>query len=100
MISRMIRGVVFKSADRVNIFWNEIHCATGTVKNSNIVNDMISEIEIETVFKENVRNITQCAKQAELYVGNTVTWLYREVDLVCELQKKKIKLNKMLKSRK
>ena len=70
------------------------------MKDSSIVNDMINKIEIDTIFQENIDGITQCAKQADLSVGNTVAWLYREVDAICEIQKKRIKPDKKIESRK
>ena len=90
---------MYSPGDRVNLFWSDIHCATGTVKDSSIENDMISKIEIDTIFQETIDGITQCAKQAELSGGNTVAWLYREIDTVCEIQKKKIKPDKKIESR-
>ena len=66
----------------MNVFWSDLHCATGTIKDGTVDNHVISKITIDEVFQKNIDKLPKYDKQA----GNGISWLYREVEAVTEIR--------------
>ena len=86
--SDVLKSKVYIEGDKVNVFWSDLHCATGTIKDGTVDNHVISKITIDEVFQKNIDKLPKCDKQAQLTVGNGISWLYREVEAVTEIREK------------